>query len=73
MPVVVAVSKPCLRDDDRVRVGRQREQAKRPEASVETVAVCDGLVATTFAPAIGAPAVVTTVPVMVPVVPARAG
>jgi hypothetical protein len=38
---------------------------------VVTVTVWEGLVATTLAPAIGAPVELTTIPVIAPVVPAK--
>ena len=53
--------------------GARVRNAKRPDASVVTEAVCDGLETVTTAPAIGAEDVAsTTEPVRPPVVPASA-
>jgi len=52
--------------------GASDRNVKCPDASEVLVEVCDGLVAVTLAPASGLPVVAsTTVPVSVPVVPAR--
>ena len=74
MPVVVAVSKPVLRDDERIRVGRERKQRKRPDGVGGTAADCDGLVALNLGARDRRAGVGDrTVPVTVPVVPATAG
>src|SRR5579871_3955329 len=70
IPVSVAVSKPVFETENVYVSGASESSEKRPDASVVTVAVCDGLVATTRAPATGALLEVTTVPVRAPVVPA---
>jgi hypothetical protein len=70
MPVSADVSKPVLIAVIVYVSGASESIEKRPEASVVTVAVCDGLTASTRAPATGPPVVLDTTPVIEPVVPA---
>jgi hypothetical protein len=70
MPVMVEVSNPSLETVIAYVSGASESIEKRPDASVITVTVCEGLTATTRAPAIGPPPVRATVPVTDPVVPA---
>ncbi len=73
MPASDSDSKPAC-DAEIVYVsGPSEMKMKRPEASVFTCAICDGLVAVTSAPAIGAFVdASTTLPTIVPVVAAPA-
>ena len=72
-PSVVEGTKPDFETAIVYVSGASESSQNRPDESVVTVAVCDGLVAETLAPAIGAPPrAATTVPLMAPVVPAMA-
>src|ERR1700733_7616647 len=73
MPVSAVVSKPSFETVIVYVSGPSESSAKRPDASVITVALCEGLTATTRAPAIGSFLVLTTCPVSEPVVPASEG
>jgi hypothetical protein len=71
-PVREEVSKPVFEAVMVYVSGASDRKPKRPAASVVTVAVCDALTARMVTPDTGALVVLTTRPVIAPVVPARA-